>query len=138
MLVTFGVIFITLLSATSWLSINPPAGAVVPPDSCFQFNSDTGAITDYYAYENDDLGLCGTSGITLQSLAIGTAGYAGSATIAIDGTNLTQITIPETVEFIGYNAFFGNQITELSIPSSNRRTCLCKVYPTDCHHKREP
>ena len=133
-----------VISLTSILPILLPATVKAtpstPPDSCFNFNSGTGTITDYYDYEgnNNSNPACTREVIipsTIGGDAVTTIGDNAfnenqliSVTIpnsvttigdsAIADNQLTSVTIPSSVTTIGNNAFAGNNLSEVTIPDS--------------------
>ena len=98
------------------------------PDVCFNFNSGTGTITDYYSYAGytanpgnyalaqsayidctDHVSIPSTiGGVTVRSI-----GY-----YAFNRNGITTLYLPITVTNIGDEAFSHNLITNLTIPSS--------------------
>ncbi len=112
--------FALILSAilTSLLTTAQIAEAAVPPDSCFSFNSGTETIEDYYDYENNNpiLPAC-TKNVDIPSTIGGTA-VTNIGNHAFATSYITAVTIPSSVLIIEDYAFYGNQITSLSIGSS--------------------
>jgi len=110
-----------LLSLTSLLLILLPATATAapstPPDSCFNFDSGTGTITDYYDYEgNNNSNPACTREVIIPSTIGGTAvTIIGSS--AFESSQLTSVTIPNSVTTISYEAFSQNQLTSVTIPN---------------------
>jgi hypothetical protein len=122
-LASFGVLAIIMVSILFAISyfITPQhrASAVTPPDSCFAFNVGTGAITNYYNNEGNnianpacpkDVDIPSTIGGTPVT-AIGNAGYPGAFT----NKGLTSVTIPNNVTSLGAYAFSQNQLTTVTI-----------------------
>jgi len=94
------------------------AQAATPPDNCFNFNSSTGTINDYYDNEDNDI----LNPTCIRSVDIpNTIGGTPVTTIgnyAFYGNNLTSVNIPNSVTTIGDYAFFSNNFASVTIPSS--------------------
>jgi hypothetical protein len=94
------------------------AHAATPPDNCFDFNSGTNTIQNYYDNEGNN----GANPACPRDVDI-PASIAGTAVTSIAGTafldkQLTSVTIPNSVTGIGFQAFEGNQLTSVTIPNS--------------------
>jgi hypothetical protein len=109
------VIAIAIGTTSIWSS---SASAATPPDSCFDFNSGTGTIVDYYDNEGNNGGnpAC-TRDVDIPStiggnpvLVVGTNSFSDDA--------ITSLTIPSSVTTIEQWAFRYNDITTLTIPNT--------------------
>ena len=112
LLLTGGVLLLQNLS-------NPDkAMAITPPDSCFAFNTSTGAITDYYDHQaNNSANPACPRDVDIPSTIGGVAVTAiGNQAFRIN--QLTSVTIPNSVTTIGNSAFASNELTSVTIPNS--------------------
>ena len=91
--------------------------AVATPEEYFEFDSDTGTITDYHTEGGLDVVIPDMiGGVTVTH--IGMLAFLPDDSGKGDFTNqLTSVAIPETVESIGDYAFAYNYLTLLNIPS---------------------
>jgi len=100
-------------------------------ESCFDFDSETGTILEYYLNEDDDpykpecpkdvvipSKIDGTKvtilGVGMATKSPGTDDWFSGFT----GIGLTSLIIQDGVEEIGVNAFFDNEIVNLKLPDS--------------------
>ncbi len=94
------------------------AHAATPPDSCFQFNSGTNTIEDYYDNEGNN----GANPACPRDVDIPATIGGDAVTIIGSGSfvvkNITAVTIPSSVTTIEQNAFVFNSINSLSLPNS--------------------
>ena len=102
------------------------ANAAATPESCFQFDSATGTILNYYDNENNDAAqpACprdvqipsAISGVTVT--AIGANDW--STNLSFSNKHLTSVIFsePSNITEIGMSAFSYNQLTSLTIPNS--------------------
>ena len=94
------------------------AAPSTPPDSCFNFNSGTGTIADYFDYEgNNNSNPACTREVIIPS-TIGGNAVTTIGEYTFYGNQLTSLTIPNSVTSIGDTAFSDNQLTSVAIPSS--------------------
>ena len=94
------------------------AAPSTPPDSCFNFNSGTGTIADYFDYEgNNNSNPACTREVIIPS-TIGGNAVTTIGDYAFSQNQLTSVTIPSSVTTIGEYTFYGNQLTSLTIPNS--------------------
>ena len=92
--------------------------AATPPDSCFNFDSVTGTINDYYDNEaNNSSNPACPKDVDIAS-AIGGSPVTSIGNSAFYNNQLTAITIPNSVTSIGSAVFAGNRLSSVSIPSS--------------------
>ncbi|QQS27238.1 leucine-rich repeat protein [bacterium] len=111
-----------IISLTSILPILLPASAnaapSTPPDSCFNFDSGTGTITDYYDYEgnNNSNPACTREPIIPGTIGGNVVTVIGSS--AFSSKQLTSVTIGNSVTSIDEGAFAGNQLTSVIIGNS--------------------
>jgi hypothetical protein len=111
-------LLVALFAVGTMIAFTGSAHAATPPDSCFNFNSGTNTIQDYYDNEGNN----GTNPACPRDVDI-PATIGGSA-VTIIGSNafrdqqLTHATIPNSVVSIGDSAFGENQLTSLTIPNS--------------------
>ncbi len=107
-------LFVLTLSVLSGVK----AHAATPPDICFNFNSGTGTIEDYYDYEdNDSLNPACTRDVDIPATISGTPVTIVGEDAFRDKT-LTSVTIPNSATVIGKYAFNSNLITSVVIPNS--------------------
>lgn len=107
-----------LSSALLMIFLATPAHAATPPDSCFNFNSGTGTITDYYDNEgNNGANPACTRDVDIPATIGGTA-VTVIGVSAFENNNLTSVTIPDSVTVIGEAAFAINNLTSVTIPDS--------------------
>lgn len=112
-----GVLLLSVLTLTTGVH-SDTANAATPPDSCFAFNAGTGTITDYYDHEgNNSANSACTREVDIPS-TIGGTNVTSIGTQAFYNNQLTSVTIPSSVTSIGNLAFSGNQLTSVTIPSS--------------------
>lgn len=108
----------SLLISNAALQPAKLANAAATPESCFQFDSATGTILNYYNNEDNDM----LNPSCPKDVEIpGTIGGIGVAVIgdaAFNSKQLSAVTIPGSVISIKDWAFGDNQLTELTIPSS--------------------
>ncbi|MCA9332168.1 leucine-rich repeat domain-containing protein, partial [Candidatus Saccharibacteria bacterium] len=102
------------------LKTNPSntALAATPPDSCFSFNSGTNTIEDYYDNENNDSGQPACPKAVDIPSTIGGNAVTTIGNSAFYSNQLTSVTIPSSVTTISNYAFRYNQLTSVTIPSS--------------------
>lgn len=107
----FGFLLITLFAVSR-------SYAATPPDSCFNFNSGTGTITDYYDHEaNNNSNPACTREVIIPS-TIGGNPVTSIGNGAFSNSQLTSVIIPNSVTSIGNTAFRRNQLTDVVIPNS--------------------
>ena len=122
------------------------AYALTPPDSCFNFNSGTNTIEDYYNNENNDSNqpacpkavdipstiggnaVTNIDGDAFNNKSLTSVTIPSSVTTIENGTpwngafannsTLTSVTIPSSVTTIGDLAFYSSGLTTITIPSS--------------------
>jgi hypothetical protein len=121
-LASFGVLAIIMVSILFAISyfITPQhrASAVTPPDSCFAFNVGTGAITNYYNNEGNNIAnpAC-PKDVDIPS-TIGGTNVMIIGNSAFNAKGLTSVTIPNGVTQISDWAFYGNQLTSVTLPAT--------------------
>ena len=116
---SFRVLLLALAFVAVGLVINPSsASAATPPDNCFQFNSGTNTIEDYYDNEGNN----GANPACPRDVDI--PATIGGDAVTIIGDNsfslkaLTAVSIPNSITTIGNGAFLVNDIATVSISSS--------------------
>lgn len=114
--------FIYISAATAMLAfsllLSPRAHAGIPPDSCFVFDSATGAISNYYDNENNNpTNPACTRQVDIPA-AIGGAAVTAVADTAFQGKQITTLVLPNGLTSIGQQAFAHNQIATLNIPNT--------------------
>lgn len=116
---SFRVLLLALAFVAVGLVINPSsASAATPPDNCFNFNSGTNTIEDYYDNEDNN----GANPACPRDVDI-PATIGGDAVTVIDNNafsskNLTAVTIPNSVTSAGNSSFANNDLTSVVVPSS--------------------
>jgi|GEM_PF-3768560 len=116
-----GVLLVIPTSVFFWLIFrNVERASAIVSEACFSYttNNNEVTITDYYDNENNDSGqpACPRAvdiPSTIGGVNVTTIGY-----YAFFNNQLTSLTIPSSVTTIGNSAFSNNQLTSLTIPSS--------------------
>lgn len=94
------------------------AEAATPPDSCFDFDSGTGTILQYYEYENNDnLNPACPKDVDIPA-EIGGLPVEVIGNEAFRELGLTSVTMPNSVVAIVDGAFAGNLLATVTIPDS--------------------
>ncbi len=103
---TLKILLIAPLFTLMTLLVTPSVvQAATPPDSCFNFDSVTGTINDYYDNEaNNSSNPACPKDVDIAS-AIGGSPVTSIGNGAFDNNQLTAITIPNSVTSIGNSAF---------------------------------
>lgn len=130
-----------LIVAVTVFSIgNGSASALTPPDTCFDFNTTTGTIVQYFSNENNDLlqPACPMAvdipsqiqGVTVSEIASSAFGSLGLTEVSIPSSvhaigpmaffsnAIQKVTLNEGLQNIGFNAFGNNLITDISVPTT--------------------
>ncbi len=102
--------FLGLCSSVAW--------AATPADACFNFDTATGTIVQYYAFENNDTNqpACPTAvdiPTRIQNVPVEILGLG-----SFMEHSLTSVTIPSGVTAIEVSAFSRNGLTSVTIPAS--------------------
>jgi hypothetical protein len=109
---------VIVLAFISSMTISSPAHAATPPDNCFDFNSGTGTILDYYDNEgNNGANPACTRDVDIPA-TIGGSPVLVIGSYSMDNILLTSVTIPNSVVSISNSAFADNQLTSVNIPNS--------------------
>ena len=108
--------FIGIILA-SGLMFSAPSYAATPPDSCFGFAPSGNLIHNYYDNEGNNPSNPACPRDVDIPYSIG-----GVAVLSIvsgfSGKHLTSVTIPNSVNYIGYGVFANNDLTSVTIPNS--------------------
>ena len=111
-------LLVALFAVGTMMVFTGSAHAATPPDSCFQFNSGTNTIEDYYDNEGNN----GANPACPRDVDIPATIGGDAVTIIGSGSfvvkNITAVTIPSSVTTIEQNAFVFNSINSLSLPNS--------------------
>ncbi len=86
-------------------------------NNCYQFDSNTKTINDYYCYQGNSNGQPTITDLNIP-FSINQVAVTTIGTSAFANDKLTSITIPNGIMSIGNNAFQNNQLKELTIPNS--------------------
>ena len=116
---SFRVLLLALAFTAIGLVVNPSGvSAAPPPASCFDFNSGTNTIEDYY----DNEGKNGANPACPRDVDIPATIGGDAVTIlgdsSFDDKNITAVTIPTSVIDIQNRAFANNKIESIVIPNS--------------------
>jgi hypothetical protein len=107
-----------LFAVGTMIAFTGSAHAATPPDNCFDFNSGTNTIQNYYDNEGNN----GANPACPRDVDI--PATIGGDAVTVIGNNafrnnqLTHVTMPNSVVLIGSNAFDRNQLTSITIPDS--------------------
>lgn len=92
--------------------------ATTPPDSCFSFNAGTGTIDSYFDNEGNDVANPACTRSVDIPATIGGIAVTSIGDYAFYGKQITSVTIPNSITTIGKAVFTDNLITSLTLPSS--------------------
>ena len=92
--------------------------AVITDNSCFAFNKTTGAITNYYSHEGNDINNPECSKDVVIPRVIDDKTVTEIAASAFKNKGLTSLLLADTIVKIGASAFGYNNLTKLTLPSS--------------------
>ena len=143
---TFVIISALILCAAGAIALNftklsHNAAAATPPDSCFEFDTETGTITNYYDNEGDnpsnpacpkDVDIPSTiGGVSVTTIGYAAFDYKGLTSASIpnsvtsiddyafsNNNSLTSVSLGNSIATIGIYAFSTSDITTLVIPDS--------------------
>lgn len=98
--------------------------AIATTEACFGFNGGTGTISSYFDYEDNN-----TSNPACPRSVVIPSEISGMPVTAISffsfrDRQLTSVTIPGSVESIGMQAFFSNNITSVTFSSPSSLTTI--------------
>lgn len=109
---------IILGAGISIVRSNISVHAVTPPDACFDFNSGTGTIENYYDNEDDvtENPTC-TRDVDIPA-TIGGVAVTAIGDNAFEAKGLTSVSLPDSVVQIGSLAFYDNALETVTVGTS--------------------
>lgn len=115
---TLATLAITGFVGVAALLLPTPAGAVTPPDSCFQVDATTQNLEWYYTNEgnNEQNPACPTDVVDIPQQVNGVTITLINA-YAFYNRGINAVTFPDTITEIGSGAFDGNNFTSVTLPS---------------------
>ena len=120
LLVSFAaILIISAMIGQNFLTRPMTASAVTPPDSCFDFDSGTGAIVNYYNNEGNNTANPACPRDVDIPATINGVNVTKIGDNAFIGNHLTSVAIPSSVASIGLNAFQYNDLSVLPAYFSN-------------------